>query len=227
MVCWWLRGGAGAGLAVRPMGASGIFPETPLVDRRMGACVDADFDTCAGAAECVDDEVIRETESHAECGWLVEYATVEGARSQLGPDVVVSAPQMLRKGKQGRTKKRFIIGLRRSGISTWMEHTCRSSQMRGSTWSARRRAVPGDIGAPPSARSMVRWLGLGRWRPCSGACRASSGRTATVLTGQQSHCDMLLAMIVLIWRLCGFPLASAKAQHSSTVMWVGCSLCAG
>ena len=46
------------------------------------------------------------------------------------------------------------------------------------------------------------------------------------IVSSQRRGDMVIVMLVLIWRALGFRLAYAKAQHGSAVEWVGHSISA-
>ena len=276
-LCDWLIRGAGAGLSVMPSEASTVFPL---------AGKDAKFENPDDAYDfgheyisaTVDEEAVKEIEKFAEAGWLKEYPDIQAVERELGKPATVSPFHVVVKTKEGRTKRRLILDLKRSGISARTAHTHRVVLPRISDlvrdilllladataeeeveifvldfkdafWNVplhprERRHFVGAAGgrlwayhraAQGSRNGPLAWAG-----PASVLMRCTQGmltgiadgtkraRTelyvddpAAAIKGTKTERDLTVKLIILMWRVLGFPVAFSKARRGRRVVWIG------
>jgi hypothetical protein len=126
-VCAWLRQGAPAGIYEFPE-LDAIFP----ISAKAGAPAVSPHELASDAGSFVnyqgfehDDDAVSEVRAYADKGYLQRFKSLEEVREHLGAEPTISRFAVLKRVKNGKTKKRVILDLKQSSVSACTQQTHR------------------------------------------------------------------------------------------------------
>ena len=113
-VCGWLKFGANAGLCADPVGLDGVFPVDSHEEPGDEALCTQDGVPMSSVAD--DPEAMKHIQEYVDQGWL-EHTTRAKLQEEYADDHTISEFCCITKVKNGNTKRRTILDLKKSGVS--------------------------------------------------------------------------------------------------------------
>eukprot|EP00435_Cladocopium_sp_Y103_P049753 s2113_g15.t1 len=250
----WTYEGAPAGLEADTGDLDGCFPQVALEEEEdTWDLLTTEFETFQNYLGVEDDPEAYETlEGYHKKGFLDKFNSVQELEAEVGGRPTLSKLGCIKKTKikvetgDTVTKTRIILDCKRSHVSRaarevtmliaditdafWLiplrkcERKYFTAMLRGHFYSFNRTAQ-GSRGAPLTFAAII--ATAARWVASADHdmhLQVYVDDPIAILQGSERHRQRMACLVVVMWSLMGFPIATHKAKLDTDLVWIGAGL---